>query len=759
MWRTLKWGPDMAVFDVAVGPGGEAGGPAQGDGRAPARKALALMRATEVRVRPRGPRAAAPAPRPSGDGDAANISPKVEADDTSRATIARWRGLEAFGKRAEPAAAVELDPDTEQRINARVRRRLFGAPPSPIRIGRFMVLEEIGRGGMGRVYSAYDEQLDRKVAVKVLLDDEFPGEADRLRFRREAQALARLSHPNVVTVHEVGDSDGQFFLAMEYIRGQSLSRWLRTSPSWQQVLEVFVQAGRGLVAAHAAGLVHRDLKPANLMRSDDGVVKVLDFGLARVAADQPEIRTEESRLTSSHSSLSLSLTQSGVVMGTPAYMAPEQFGGEALDTRSDQYSFCMVLWEGLTGVRLFSGANVDELLEARLIGPPPWPDSAPPMPKVIIEAIRRGLAVDPNDRWPSIEALLEVLARTPRRRRNRWPLGLAVVGSLGLGGMIVKTWSEASKPRCSGAERQLDGTWDDARRAEVGAALLSVEQPYASAVWSRVNRELDGYAQAWVTMHNEACEATAVRQDQSPRVLDLRMGCLSRAAGELRATVDTLADADDTVLGLAQELVADLRPLSHCADTDALDAMTDPPRPRDADAVERALQHLARAKSEHRAGRHDSQKEAVEAAADLLDGVDYPPARAELLLRRGELQRNIGNAQASADALSDAVELATRNGQRRLAADAATSWMQVVGTGLERPDAALALRPFIQGLVEAGTPRSATYHGVLGQVLAMQARYGEAEAAHRKALGVRLELLGPDHIDVGASHTDLGGLM
>ncbi|MEX1361569.1 MAG: serine/threonine-protein kinase, partial [Nannocystaceae bacterium] len=229
--------------------------------------------------------------------------------------------LRNAGNRAKPTASA-VEQQVLQRIEAKVMHRLFTSNEAG-HIGRFALLDEIGCGGMGTVYAAYDEQLDRKVAIKILRDDELPDDTDRLRFRREAQALARLSHPNVVTVHEVGESNGELFLAMEFIRGQSIADWLLTKPSWRAVLHAFIQAGRGLVAAHEAGLVHRDLKPHNLMRSHTGVVKVLDFGLARVASDDSAASFEV-------------LTRPGVVVGTPAYMSPEQIQGRAVDASSDQ---------------------------------------------------------------------------------------------------------------------------------------------------------------------------------------------------------------------------------------------------------------------------------------------------------------------------------------------------------------------------------------------------------------------------------------
>ncbi|MEM9460900.1 MAG: tetratricopeptide repeat protein [Myxococcota bacterium] len=675
-------------------------------------------------------------------------------DESNQVTVGRKDAVDDDGKGAGEGAglanerrpspddqqAVAGEADTERRIEARVRKRLFTPAPAALRIGRFLMLESIGHGGMGMVYAAYDERLDRKVAVKVLLDDELPSEQDRVRFQREAQALARLSHPHVVTVHEVGESDGRLFLAMEYVHGQSLAVWLRTTPGWPKVLDAFVQAGRGLWAAHEAGLIHRDLKPANIMRSDDGVVKVLDFGLARVVAEGvDEVGEVDSSInrpsaTESCSALCYPLTRTGAIIGTPSYMAPEQVDAETADPRSDQYSFCVALWEGLAGQRPFRGSSFDELLKAKRKGPPTWPESAPSVPRRIVEALRRGLAVEPDERWPSMAALLEVLSRDPRHRRGRWMLGLMGVTVLGLGGATALAWSRSPQPPCRGARTQLAGIWDDGRRAEVEAAIVGVGLPYASGMWARTRPQLQAYADAWVQMHTEACEATAVRAEQSPRVLDLRMRCLHRAAGSLRATVDTLADADATVVRKADALVDDLRPLSRCADIEALEVDVEPPRPQDAQAVDLARQHLARVSSEAHAGRPVLAQEALMAATRVLDPVGYGPAHAELMVARGKLLMQRGEYEASEQVLVEAVEHASRWGPRELTVDAALSLMRLVGAELQRPEAVALLRPLVAGLAREEPMLRAEYRDAFGGVLMAQEKYEEAEVEYRAAL-------------------------
>src|SRR6266700_1741889 len=338
----------------------------------------------------------------------------------------------------------------------------------PTAIGRYVVLEMIGRGAMGEVYAAYDPKLNRKVAIKLLRSR--PGTVVdptlRLRMMREAQAIAKLSHPNVVVVHDVGALGSQVFVAMEFVDGQTLSSWLLQQPRpWPEVLKIFVDAGRGLAAAHDKSLVHRDFKPDNVMIGADGHVRVMDFGLARStegnrrwvgpppervpASDAPAPPGSGASATESTGDLTvtrhvspvhgptdapaeaasditiLQLTHAGAVMGTPAYMAPEQFQGRDTDPRSDQFSFCVALYEGLYRERPFRGQTFDEM-EANVLGGnvrPPPPGTS--VPQRLRKLLLRGLEADPSARWPSMKELLAALEDTRVFSGRRRPASAA----------------------------------------------------------------------------------------------------------------------------------------------------------------------------------------------------------------------------------------------------------------------------------------------------------------------------------------------
>ena len=338
-------------------------------------------------------------------------------------------------------ATVELSPTGQQRqldalddpelrdalARLLAHDRAHPLPPSPVptdmsegtRIGELVILGPLGAGATSTVHAARDEALGRTVAVKRLVGGRGPwGSDDRQRIRAEARALARLSHPNVVQLHELREHAGELLLVMEHVQGAPLGAWLRQNPArpWRPVLAALLQAGRGLAAAHAIGLVHGDFKPDNVLVGDDGRVRVVDFGLARLVAGTTP-----------------GTTHTGA--GTPAFMAPEQFAGQPGDARSDQFSYCVTLYTCLFGQPPFPAASVPALI-ARLADPP----AAPPaheLPPALLAAILRGLARDPADRWPAMDSLLAALERehgdpeddlrVGRRARRIATLGLLLV--------------------------------------------------------------------------------------------------------------------------------------------------------------------------------------------------------------------------------------------------------------------------------------------------------------------------------------------
>ncbi|HEY5928062.1 MAG TPA: serine/threonine-protein kinase [Kofleriaceae bacterium] len=314
------------------------------------------------------------------------------------------------------------------------------------KIGRFVVEGQLGAGAMGVVYAAHDRELDRRVALKVL-----KGTGDQealLRLQREGQAMARVTHPNVITVHEAGIQGRLVFLAQELLDGGSLRQWLEGKHSQREILDKFVAAGRGLAAAHAAGLVHRDFKPDNVLLGKDGRVRVSDFGLARSLAGLQTVphepRLDPSRATTHDivNSPMATMTQTGAVMGTPLYMSPEQHRGEPADERSDQFSFSVALYQSLYGDAPFPGKTVVALADAVIAGRMQPPPRSAKVPAHLRRVLLRGLSTDPRKRYPSMDALLADLTHDPSRKLRRIGIvaGLAVlIAGASIGGYVISS--------------------------------------------------------------------------------------------------------------------------------------------------------------------------------------------------------------------------------------------------------------------------------------------------------------------------------
>ncbi|MCA9656315.1 MAG: serine/threonine protein kinase, partial [Myxococcales bacterium] len=451
-------------------------------------------------------------------------------------------------------------------------------------VGRYIIVDVIGTGGMGQVFSAYDPELDRKIALKLLRikarrSDRRAGE----RLVREAQALAKLAHPNVVTVFDAGAHGDQVFVAMEHIQGITLKAWLRERErSWQEVVDVMREVGRGLAAAHAAGLVHRDLKPDNVMLGRDGRARVLDFGLARRFGDDSvdeelafDAQGEPVGLERSGSGPDVALTATGMVLGTPRFMAPEQFSGGHIDARSDQFAFCVVLYRALFGGPPFAGEDYRSLGRAVLRGERVTPPRVRGLPRSVRQAVERGLSVSKDDRFPSMEPLLEVLDRARGSRRRR-AAQVGLLGAAGMLGLATLAWSSPEDAPCEGLEG-VGEAWDEARAGAVRAAFEATDAAFAADAAARVGPALDDYARQWHEARVDACEATLVRRSQSESLMDRRVACLESRRQRLAALTELLATADAEVVQRAVDAVGQLPTLSRCSDAAALLADVAPP--------------------------------------------------------------------------------------------------------------------------------------------------------------------------------------
>ncbi len=655
-----------------------------------------------------------------------------------------------------------------------------------VRIGRYDVIEELGVGGMGVVYRARDAELERDVALKLVTADAAEGESHgKARLLREAQALAQLAHPNVTAIFDVGRFDGGVFLAMELVEGERLDTWMQQRRSWREVLHVFRDAGRGLQAAHAGGLVHRDFKPSNVMLGSDGRVRVLDFGLARAAATPPSLDGsvslpppagpanstppsaadtdfEEWSKSSTGSLLGAPVTEIGAVVGTPPYMAPEQHQGAVGDARSDQFSFCVSFYQALYGERPFYGANRGQLRDAVIHGRmSPVPQGAK-VPSWIRQILLRGLSVNPDVRWPSMSALLDALERDPARRWRRIGAAAGVAALTGVAAFGLWRGEHAAHP-CRGAAAQLAGVWDAPRQAAVKNAFLASGKPFAADAYRAVERGVDAYQRGWVGMNTETCEATQVHRTQSTELLDLRMQCLNERLDELRAQIDVFAAADETAVERAAQAVQALPPLSQCADVVALKQAVRPPS--DVGARERVAdtrKQLATVNALLESGHY---KDALARASTLAEGarqLGYKPILAEALYSLGRLQELSGEYPAAAKTLREAGSAAEAGRHDLFAARAWILLVWVTGTRLGKYDEAHELAHEAQAKLERFGHDDlllADLDRHIGQLYADEGKYDQALEHARQSLALRQKVLPPDAPLIFSALTDIGDVL
>ncbi len=629
------------------------------------------------------------------------------------------------------------------------------------RIGRFVVLAKIGAGGMGVVYAAYDPELDRRVAIKRIRDRGRPDDVRRIRLQREAQAMARLSHPNVITVYDVGEFEGDVYVAMEFVEGDTLGAYLRQrQPSVREIIRIFCAAGRGLAAAHAAGLVHRDFKPDNVLIDAAGRVRVMDFGLAtvteaciapssserelpdRVADARPDLDARTGRrdvlkpprsVTASSSEAFAPLTRTGALLGTPAYMSPEQHLGAQADARSDQFSFCVALFEALWGKRPFEGDQVASLALNVVRGRVRPVPSTPRVPAHVRRAVLRGLSANPDERFPSMDELLAELERDPGRRLRRlaiWGLVASAVGG-------TLWWAEARRVRafeaCAGAAAPMQRVWNESLRGALEQTLRSALPTGTEATVTSVLDGLDRYSAAWSRARKEACLDTRIRKLVSETVLDARMACLDARARSVRTLLDELAQANRNTALQAAQAVEALPDVDVCYESDyalrrwggASAASESRPLWNDvgaADAKFKTGQYEAAvrlATKARKAAAGEAGLVAAEAAADLV---------------LGESLERLGRFQASAQALERALVAGLSSGRVELAFDAARALAHTTGYRLAQTEAGLAWSRVARAVGQVGPRRQAELENAIGSTLWAAGRRAEALAHYERAV-------------------------
>jgi eukaryotic-like serine/threonine-protein kinase len=664
-------------------------------------------------------------------------------------------------------------------LAALIRSRPAEAPPGweGRQVGRYVVRERIGRGGMGEVFRADDRELGRAIALK-RLDPGF----DRELLLREARAAAQLSHPNVVTVHEVGEADGAPFLAMELVDGTTLTRWLRDeSRTWRAIADVLAQAGRGLAAAHARGLVHRDFKPDNVLVDQTGRARVADFGLARTA--QPGVRGESQRDQIAAAATAATVLAGGTphslaspataLAGTPAYLAPELLDGAAPDARSDQYAFGVAAFEALYGEHPFAGATAEAMWAAMAAGEikqvrgnvPAWLD----------RHVRRALAVDPTERWGSVAAFVDAIERGPRRR---WPYvaGAFVVANVALAAFLL----QPSHSACDA--RHVDRVWTSEARVLDALRLRSAAPARAGTIASAVGL-VDDWSSAWRLGADAACHG-------EPAVRAAQLGCLEHDLAELRAQLAAWQRPDPSTVDHAVQAIAALPhpdectlhppPLAHApaalVDQIAhINALERDGHPRDAqpilasvlaqasasgDQVTLASALAATGTVERELGDRDHAREHDATAARLAAESGDDALTLAALLEEAQSAIDGGHASDALGLCDAADALAARAHLTRDTKIAVTraDALKTLGRG---PEAIAGYQAVIALLVPRATRDRrarldlAAVYGAVGTVFGDQFKFAEAKAMLEKCLAIEEPELGPDHPDVGRTLHDL----
>ena len=485
-------------------------------------------------------------------------------------------------------------------------RRSPALAPGTLVGGQYEIEKAIGEGGMGVVYLARDRRLERAVALKVGIAMSAEALA---QIEREARTVAKLAHPNVVVVYQVGTIDERVFIAMEYVPGTARA-WLAEKPrSWREIVSLYAAVGEGLAAAHEAGLVHRDFKPENVLVGADGRPRISDFGVA-IAGD----------------------ASSGDVVGTLAYMPPEQLAGTSVDARADQFAFAVSLWEALFGAR----PTAD---------PAPPAENARAAPRSVIASLRRALAGTAPERWPTMHALVAALRASLDQRRNRILFASAATLVLGVGGAVaaMQVTKGDARPSCDTGAAEIGSVWTPARRATLArdASLVAY---------------VDRFAASWATTHDAACAATHVDRTASPALLERRMLCLATVKADVAASVSLAARSREAAAELVPYLQERPSPAS-CLDTAELD-QEEPPPPGARASLDVAIAALAEARAAELVPDREEQLAKTEAAIRAARATGWRPLIARALEERGQTLRQHNRSKEAVELFEESARLA-----------------------------------------------------------------------------------------------------
>ena len=599
-------------------------------------------------------------------------------------------------------------------------------------VDRYLVMSRLGSGGGGSVYQAHDPELDRMVAIKLVKRRGAEGEqALAARALREGKSMARLSHPNVVAVHDVGTCDAGVFIAMELVEGVDLARWLAMERrSWREVVQVFLQAGQGLAAAHARELIHGDFKPANVFVGADGRVRVGDFGVAQI----------------------VSQAMPGPV-GTPRYMAPEVHRGMAADEASDQFSFCLALHEALAGRHPLEGRLRDEL-EAESSDVPALAVTA--APGWLRRLVYRGTRADPGQRHGSMQAIVDQLGGHGRLAR-RLGFGVAMVGAVVTTAIVVRASDDDVS--CDGGP-VIEAVWNDDVRRRIEGGLRSLGGQLAQDTAARVLSTTDAYTERWLETYTAVCEATRVEGSQSEALLDVRVACLANRITELSSLLQQLEEPNAEVLRRAVGAIARVPRPEPCR-TARRSEHGEPPdaiagKVRDARAM------LGGARASNRLGRYEEAAARVRMILDKVEPLDHPPIVAEAKLVLGRSEAQLGEYDRAVTLLEEAHWTAEAHHHDTVAAEAATELVFVLGELERKPERALAWEPHARASIARSRDDGrieADLLEALGATLSSKGDYATSLAYFEDCADRRARIYGEGHVEVLSARGNVGSVL
>ncbi len=687
--------------------------------------------------------------------------PPVNAGEpTAKAEEPTAKAEEPTAKAGEPTVGGSTAPSAGRR-DAR-------APGSLV--GRYVLLDRIGVGGMGEVYAGYDPELDRKVAIKLVLPER-SGEASRTRLLREAQALAKLAHPNVVTIHDVGEHEGHVWLAMEYVAGQTLGAWAKSGRSrWLELLRVLTDTARGVASAHAAGLIHRDLKPDNVMIGRDGRVRVMDFGLAH---GRPSASTEngppgvdaapvndpghgvtvnaDPRIRPEVAALGLRLTGYGQPLGTPAYMAPEQWKGEEARPATDQFQWSVMAWEILFGERPFADTHFYELVESVMSDrrrPPPRGHKVPGWLRRLVE---RGLATNPAMRWRSMAELVSRLERGQARARYRTIAaasgGLVLIAAGIAGARHLNLVQRSAECEAEGAS--IAAIWNDEAKEAVRASFLATGVPYAESAVDKVLPWINAYSQAWSDAREGTCKSAEVHGTWSADMGERAQWCLEDRRMEFAALLADFAQADTTTVQNGVVAAASLGSVEPCQSVEQLSRIPMPPQ-EIREGIAPIRSSLARANSLGLAGKYKAGLDVARIARESAEReIGWLPLVISARYVEGDLLNATGAYSEAEPVLKNVYFDAANLGLWDLADDSASGLLFLVGCRLAQTAQGFEWARHAElaaaQLGDRDERRKSRRLNNLANLNLFAGKFVEATKLYQQSLAIRENLLGADH--------------